>query len=138
MKSLASSASGGVSSISDGRDQSEQVAGGGGGVRLKSGNDLRQLDQLFDGVAFCDALRAKRQQDLAVQPAQALVNQLGDARINGAAKDQQRAVLHVVEQCVDAAIDVADGRIQVTVDRRTHDGDDRVGGVEAGGIERRV
>ncbi len=37
----------------------------------------------------------------------AVVNQLGDAGINGAAQDQQRAILHVLQQRVDAAVDVA-------------------------------
>ena len=118
------------------RDLAEELAGGGDGVGLEAGDDLRQLDELFDGVAFGDALGAERQQNFAIQLAQALVHQLGHARIHGAAQHQQGAVLHAVQQRVDAAINVADRGIQVAIDGRADHGDDRVRAVDAGGIKR--
>ncbi len=121
-----------------GRDLPEELLGRGHRIRLKRGNNLRQLHQLFNGIAFGDALRTKGQQDLAIEPAQALMHQLADAGIDGAAQDQQRAIGHVVEQRVNALVHLVDRWIEVPVDRRSHHGDDRVGSVDTGGIERRL
>ena len=63
------------------------------------------------------------------------MHQFGDAGIHGAAQHQQGAILHVIEQGIDAAVDVAYGRIQVPVHRRPHHRNHRIGLIDTARIE---
>jgi hypothetical protein len=101
----------------------------GGG--FKRGHDLGEADDLLQGVPLGNALRTESDMNTAPQMLHAVVNQLGNAGINRAAQDQQRAVPHVAQRAIDAAVEVIDFRVEVAVNGRANHGDDHVRGGQA-------
>ena len=109
-----------------GCDGEEQIAGAADRGRLKAGDDLRQLDQFLHGIAFGDALRTEGQVNVAAQRTNSLVHQLGNAGADRAPQHQQRSILDVLQNIVQAPVQLVDRGIEVAVNRSADDGNDDV------------
>src|SRR5580704_5333036 len=70
-------------------DDTEEVAGALERLRFECGDDLRQGSNFFHGFAFRDSLWTEGHVYLRSQALHAVVNQLGDTRVDGAAENQQ-------------------------------------------------
>ena len=90
-------------------------------------DDLGQLEQLHQGLALGDALRAERHVDRLARLAQAPLDDRGDPGIHGAAEDEDLAVAEMVEHLLDRPQDEPRVRVEVLVDRRAHDDHDVLG-----------
>ena len=72
--------------------------------------------------------------NLAPGGLQALVDQLGDPWIDGAAQDQKRILRHAGDDLVDAVIEIGDGWIEMLIDRRSENRDRGIRIAQAGRI----
>ena len=100
-------------------------------LRFESGNDLRQLDQLFHCLPFRNSLRTEGDVNLAIQRLNSTVHQPRHPRINGAPQNKQRPVSYVLQQSVNISIGKVHRRIKVLVDRSAHNCDNNVRSSEA-------
>ena len=95
----------------------------------RPGDQLRQLLQLAQRLALHDPLGAVRQVHVAAARLLELPGQpVGHAGEDRAAQHQQLPGPDPLEQLVHRAVELADRRVEVLVDRRA-DGDDDGGGV---------
>jgi hypothetical protein len=101
---------------------------------LTAGDDLGEFEQLGHGPALGDPLRAEHHVDGEAEAGDHLLHQRGDARVDGAAQDQQLAVAQVLRAARQRPGDGLLVGVEVLVDRRADDHDHVLGG----GHDRRV
>ena len=85
-------------------------------------------------LALGDALRAERHVDVEAEPGEQLLDQGGDARVDGAAQDEELAVAEVVGAPRQRPGDRALVGVEVLVDRGADHDDDVLGGAHDGRV----
>jgi hypothetical protein len=102
-------------------------------------HDLRQREQLRHRMPLSDPLRAERHIHIQAVPLQQTLDQPRHTRMDGGTQDDQLPVAHVADAAFHRAQDSANVRVEMLIDRGTHDDDEGLSGADGcpvgGGVQ---